>query len=224
MLNVEQISACLQSALDDDDLCKEAFTAWLQIFEAMNVEQDIGEGFISLTFTAIVQHWGQLSADIQQHTHSVVSILFKDHGKMIQELVELLPSMKDIPLLSKFETQLERLKSQQNESRRFATIAQRCRDENSRIALQGLRELLPYLHIAQTWIHASVASEQPNPVVAELVRALLDASARFNNDYKEISELAAQCLGVIGCLDPNSVETTREKQEMVVLSNFDLAS
>ncbi|KAI9726160.1 MAG: serine/threonine-protein kinase M1 [Chrysothrix sp. TS-e1954] len=219
-----QISACLQSALDEEQLCNDAFAAWLKIFEALNVEQDVGEGIISLTFTAIVQHWHQLSPDLQQATHSTVASLFKDHGHMMQDVVELLPSLKNIPLMSKFETQLERLKSQLNEARRFSSFSRRCKDENSRVVLQGLRELLPYLRAEQVWIHTSAASEQPDPVVADLVRSLLDACAKFSNDSKGIADLSAQCLGIIGCLDPNSVETVREKQDMVVLSNFSIAS
>lgn len=175
-------------------------------------------------FTAAVQHWDQLSSELQQAVHNTISSLFTQHGHVIQNLVELLPAIPSIPLLSKFERQLERLRTQLNQTRRFSAFSKRCRDENSRVVLQALRELLPYLRAEQDWIHESAASEQPSPVIADLVRSLLDVCVKFSEGSDEVLNLCAQCLGIVGCLDPNTIETVREKQDMVVLSNFALAS
>jgi len=49
----------------------------------------------------------------------------------------------------------------------------------------------------------------------------LDCCVKFNTSSDSITLLSARCLGLIGCLDPNRVETVKEKKDILVLSNFD---
>jgi serine/threonine-protein kinase ATR len=91
--------------------------------------------------------------------------------------------------------------------------------ENSGVAAQALVELKAYLRQHQSFLQASAVSEQPDAVVGQLVRAILDTCVKFN-DLHDIAQLSAECIGLIGCLDSNRVESVREQREMVMVSNF----
>lgn len=149
--------------------------------------------------------------------------LTKSHNNVLKEHIASLPSLASIPEMSKIDSQIAKLKSHLELNTLFEAFAHRCRDENSAIVTQALQELAPFLEVNQGYLQESAASETPSPVLAELSRALLDACVRFSDDAGEISKLCAQCLGLIGCLDPNKVDADVTKREIIVLTNFEKA-
>ena len=215
---MRKIRACLQTALGNTELCNEAFCSWTALIEVLG-DADL-QNLIGPTFTAIVQRWSVFSPTTQQHVFDAVARLLKERGTIIQDNITSIPSMADIALLSKFETQISRLKGHLDIGQRLASFSQRCKDENAMVVLQALRELRLYLEQNQSWIHTSASSEQPSPIIADVVRSLLDTCARFNDREAETAELSTYCLGIIGCLDSNRVDIVREKHEMIILSNF----
>ncbi|KAA8650030.1 protein kinase MEC1 [Aspergillus tanneri] len=68
---------------------------------------------------------------------------------------------------------------------------------------QALTELVPYLSKHEEFLHRTVLSEQPDPVVAHLVRALLDCCVKFNMSSDVITY------------------SVKEKKDILVLSNFE---
>ena len=184
------------------------------------VRHQTAEDLIEHTLTIVMQKWKHFSTDSQELAYNVIAFLFKSHGSFIQDNASLIPSLASIPMLSKFESQLSRLKDRIDPHQMFVSFAKRCEDENGMAVCQALRELLVYLEQHQQWIHDSASSEQPLPSVAKLTRSLLDASTRFNEGSSETLQLCGQCLGIIGCLDPNRVDTVKEAHEMILKSNF----
>ncbi|KAF2097301.1 hypothetical protein NA57DRAFT_41563 [Rhizodiscina lignyota] len=216
---IPQMRACLQSALNEPDLCDDAFVAWTRL--VMSVDKEDTENLIEYTFTLIVRYWNTFSPASQQRAHDLISQIIKDHNAEIKDKVLSLPSLSSIPLMSKYDTEFAKFKNAELPLRHFEAFARRCNDENALIVRQALLELSPYLEDNQKFIHDSVMAAQPNAVIDTLVRAILDASIRFLEGHIEISMLCAQCLGLIGSLDPNTVEATRTKKEVMALSNFD---
>ena len=172
----------------------------------------------------VAQKWECITQKTQERLQVSVKYLFDNHSTLILEKADLIPSLPADPLMSKFESDLSKLKSHMDIGRALTSLCKRCRDENSTEVLQALRELFPYLESNQSWIHESASSEVPLPAVADLARTLLDTSFKFSDSHPEISVMSAQCLGVIGCLDPNRIETVREKNELLLISNFNQAN
>lgn len=182
-------------------------------------EEDV-EHLINPTFAIIAQHWESFNSTVQERTYQMVSLLLKTHAGMVREMVNVIPSIDKIPLLSKFETELGKLKAQMDHRHQFQAFTARCQEENATVVLRALTELENYLIDHQSFLQASAISEQPDPVIAELVRSLLDACVRFSEGSSEIALLCARCLGLIGCLDPTRIEAVRESRDILVLSNF----
>jgi serine/threonine-protein kinase ATR len=132
-----------------------------------------------------------------------------------------MPSLSSIPALTKFEKQICEFKAPMDVRAHFMAFVRRCQNENSAVVEQALNELVPYLGENEGFLHACVLNEQPDTVVSLLTRSLLDCCLKFKNSSRVIMGLSAKCLGLIGCLDPNRVETIKEKKDILVLSNFD---
>lgn len=216
---VPQIRACLPNAVNEPELCDEAFAAWATLLET--VEEEEAETLVEHTFAMIVQAWESFSDDTRLRAYNLISTLIKKFNGLLKDKILNLPSLGSIPMLSKFESEIAKFKTGAPLTAHFEAFSQRCSDENKVVVEQALLELLPFLESNQNFIHASVMTTQPNAVIPLLTRSLLDASTRFLEVSPRISSLCAECLGIIGCMDPNRIEATRTKHEVMVLSNFD---
>ena len=172
------------------------------------------------TFALLVQHWKSFLPEIQNRAHDMVSHLLKTHSSLIRDIVHTLPSLASIPLMARFEEELGKLKAQMDVKHHFRAFSRRCQNENATVVATALNELSSYLEQHQGFLHDVAKSEQPDLVVSQVARSILDTSVHFSSMYPDIAVLCARCMGLVGCLDPTRVEAAREKREILVLSNF----
>ncbi|KAF2086780.1 putative phosphatidylinositol 3 and 4-kinase [Saccharata proteae CBS 121410] len=216
-----QIRACIQSAFDIPQLLKQAFSVWASLLTALD-EEDL-EPLIDQTFSVVAQHWRSFDDDLQVMAHKMISDLVRDHNDLLKSRVDMLPSLVGVPGLSKIESEIDRFRPK-NSVESFQAFTLRCQDENAIVVIQALRELIPFLESNQRFIYDSAISQHPGPAISDICRAILDACTRFAESSSEIPILCAQCLGLIGCLDPSRTETVRARKDILVLSNFERAN
>ncbi|KAF2135717.1 uncharacterized protein K452DRAFT_322886 [Aplosporella prunicola CBS 121167] len=213
-----QIRACLQSAFDVPQLRNKAFSVWSSLLSAVT-EEDI-EPLIDQTFSVIAQNWDSFDPDVQTGAHDLIDGLVKKHNAVLRNRINMLPSLASIPMMNKIDSQIKRFK-QTSPVGQYAAFSQRCANENAPVVTQALKDLIIYLEENQSFVHESVASQHPSPLIAELCRSVMDASARFTETHPEINILSAKALGLIGCLDPSRAEAVRPKRDVLMLSNMD---
>ncbi|KEQ70449.1 hypothetical protein M436DRAFT_53559 [Aureobasidium namibiae CBS 147.97] len=217
-----QIRACLQSAIDQPQLQEAALSAWLTLVQVL--EGDDVADMVDHTFALVAQHWDGLSSVLQMKIHDTISGMVKTHSNVIREKLMTIPSLASIPLMSKIGLEIQRLKKDERPEVHLRAFAKRLHDENVAIVTQGLRELVPWLGENQGFVHEAAVSEQPKATIANLMRALLDVCTRYADHDSTVVDLSAQCIGIIGCLDPNNVDMSSSKRQVLVLSNFEKAT
>jgi serine/threonine-protein kinase ATR len=176
------------------------------------------------TFALVAQHWDGLSSALQMKTHDTISEMVKTHSNVIREKLMTIPSLASIPLMSKIGLEIQRLKKDERPEVHLRAFAKRLHDENVAIVTQGLRELVPWLGENQGFVHEAAVSEQPKAAIADLMRALLDVCTKYADHDATVVDLSAQCIGIVGCLDPNNVDMSSSKRQVLVLSNFEKAT
>ncbi|KAL4923269.1 protein kinase MEC1 [Aspergillus undulatus] len=214
-----QICACLRSALETKELCNQAFTVWGVLVSSLQEEEV--EPLLDQTLSIVIKHWMTFTEDTRKFAYKLVEHILETHSELLREICGTMPSLASIPVLHKFEAKLDEIKGAMDVRTHFIAFARRCSSENATVVEQALRELVLYLSRYEEFVHRSVLSEQPDAAVVHLVRTLLDCCVKFNTTSESIALLSARCLGHIGCLDPNRVESIKEKKEILVLSNFD---
>ena len=185
-----------------------------------NLGEDEIATLVDPTFATFIQHWDSFQAELQAQAYDMISNIVTKYPSMIRDIAHTLPSLASIPLMAKFEEDLSKFKVQMDVKHQLEALSHRCQSENAIVALRALDELAGYLADHQDFLHQTANSEQPEPVVAQLTRAILDASILFSSTHPEIAVLCARCLGFVGCLDPTRIEAVRDKKEILVLSNF----
>lgn len=188
------------------------------------LESDDVADLVDHTFALVAQHWDNLSSTLHTNIHETISEMVRIHNSVIREKLMTIPSLASIPLMSKIDSQIQRLRKDERADVHLRAFAKRLQDENITIVTQGLRELVPWLGKHQSFVHEAAVSEQPKTAIAEIMRALLDVCTKYANKGLEAVDLSAQCIGIIGCLDPNNVEASSSKWQVLVLSNFEKAS
>lgn len=216
-----QIGAFLRSAIENRELCNSAFTAWITMLDTLG-EDEIGT-LLDPTFAIIAQYWETFNPQVQEQAYAAVSQLLKTHAGMIRDAVKTIPSLASIPLMSKFEEELSKIKAQIDIKHQFQAFCERCQNENVTVVIRALTELECYLTEHQRFLHDASMHEQPDPVVGELIRSILDSCVLLGEFHSDISLLSAKCIGLIGCVDPTRVETVRDNKGMLVLHNFEEA-
>lgn len=203
----------------DPQLCDQTFLVWAALLEVLD-EEDL-DIVVDQTFALIAQNWEIFSEDTHVKANETLMALVKKHNGLLMERISSLPSLAAIPMLSKLERELARLKERENKVSVIDAFCVRFKDENAVVVRHALKELIPWLEEHQKILHQAAMSDKPFPSLPSLVRALLDASVQFSEDGDDIPVLCARCLGMIGGLDPFRVETVREKSHILVLSNFE---
>ncbi|OKL62432.1 hypothetical protein UA08_02676 [Talaromyces atroroseus] len=218
---IPQICSCLRSSLEVDELCDHAFSVWCILITYL--EPDEVEALIDQSIAIIVRYWKSIQEGSKQMALILMDHLFQHHSYQLREIFQTLPSLLSIPEMSRFEAQINNIKGSMDISERLGAFSVRCQSESLTVVEQALQELVSFLDDKNGLLHKMLVNNQSNSGVAQLTRTLLDCCLKFQSGSDEIAILSARALGLIGCLDPNRVEITKEKKDIVVLSNFAIA-
>ncbi|ESZ94262.1 hypothetical protein SBOR_5330 [Sclerotinia borealis F-4128] len=213
-----QICACLQSALAQKDLQASAFSAWSAMLRYLD-DADV-EWMLESTFVIIIQHWESFDDFTKKAAEEILQYLLQKRAHLIRNKIVNLPSLSQFSQLVDIEHKLNSIRRPTDVSNGFQIFSRRIRHENAGVVAQALFELKDLLQSQQSYLQASAVSEQPDVVVGKLVRSIMDACIKFNESHHDIAKLSGDCIGLIGCLDPNRVEAVRNQREMVVIMNF----
>jgi serine/threonine-protein kinase ATR len=214
-----QIYACLQSALSNDELRSTAFQAWGTMIRSLD-DEEVAD-MLESTFSTIIQQWQRFDDSTKKYAQELIEYILDKRFQTLGLNADRLPSLAQIPELLPCQRRLDKMRSKSDTRQQYIIFCERIAHEHSSVVIQGLTELTIFLRKNQDFLQASAASEQPDKVVGELLRTILDVCVKFNGSNVDIARLSAECIGLIGCLDPNRVEAVRERNEFVVVSNFD---
>lgn len=185
-------------------------------------DEEIGS-LLENTFSTIILRWEEFDEKGHEHAAQLIEHLLDKRYALLRDFIDFIPPLDQVPELAIYENKLKILRADIDVRRQYETFSRRINHEHASVVAQALSELERFLRKNQSFLQASAVSEQPDSVVTDLLRSILDACVRFNGSNIDIARLATQCIGLIGCLDSNRVETVRERREMVVVSNFDEA-
>ncbi|KAF4124503.1 serine/threonine-protein kinase ATR [Geosmithia morbida] len=215
-----QISACLMSALPQDSLRGEAFVCWSSMIT--NLEEEDVEALLETTFFIVHRYWTSLDTAGTGVVDKMMRFLLSSYEPSLTRYITKLPSLCGLSGLEDVEAKLNGLRPALAPETAFDIFAQRIRHDSSGVVHLALSELVPYLKANQSALYASVISQRPDSAITTLLRALLDCTSKYNGIQPDISRLCMECLGLVGCLDSNQVETVREQRSIVILSNFEV--
>lgn len=186
-----------------------------------NLEEEDVEALLETTFFVVHRYWPSLDASTKDVVSSMMKFLLDSYEAPLSKFISRLPSLRTLSGLEAIESRLKKLRPALSSEAAFVTFSQRIRNDSSGVVHLALVELVPYLKSNQAALYASAISQRPDPSITTLLRSLLDCASKYSGIQNDISRLCMECLGLVGCLDSNLIETVREQKSIVILSNFE---
>ncbi|RCI08728.1 hypothetical protein L249_4681 [Ophiocordyceps polyrhachis-furcata BCC 54312] len=214
-----QMSACLLSAISQDVLREVSFSCWVAMLT--NFEEEDVEILIEPTLFIVSRYWSVFSRCTGQAAKDMLEFLLDKHATVVTAYIHKIPSLSHIAELADIESRLSALRPALASDEALYAFAERVAHDYSGVVHQALSELVPYLRENQSALYTSAVSQSPDSAVTSVLRALLDCACKYNGLQSDISRLCVECVGLIGCLDSNRIETVRERRSIVVLDNFE---
>lgn len=207
------------AAISVYDLREQAFICWTTMLSNLG-DEDV-EVLLDTTFFVIIHYWPLSNEATRRRMDGLVRYLTEEHAAILDAEAHRIPSMASVPDLQNLEALVAPFRKPLETSDAFSVFADRISHEYSGVAMLALEELVDYLKSHQGYLQTSAISENPDPVLATLLRSLLDCASRHNGLDLDVARLCTECIGLIGCIDSNRVEATREQKSIVVLDNFE---
>lgn len=217
---VPQITASLQHAMQSPDLRLEGLLAWRSLLGEL--DPIALKPLISHSFCLVRALWPVASILERAELEGLIRF-FVDHPDLTAQHVLSLPRLNGLSEdLDKIEREIDR---------RFRTakadtvltscraLAALCASDNTIIAEQGLHELSRILTENSALAANLIDKDDRLNLLDLLLRLLLDVCTRHPNTI--LQRLAADCLGLLGAIDPVRHDAARNKARTVVLHNFE---
>ncbi|KAK6532224.1 serine/threonine-protein kinase M1 [Arthrobotrys megalospora] len=213
-----QISACLSSALEIKGLQETTLSVWYALMTEMP-SVDIAPYF-PVVLCLLIKSWAEFGEPSKKLGRSLLSQMFEMHRAELQNEADSLPSMGVIPEFDQYEKLLSRSRNKDLKER-LRILSARSTHENPLVVERALTELKGYLEKNEHFIRGITNDEIPDSVVAEVIRNLLDVCVKHGQSANSIAKLSSECLGMIGAVDPNRIESPRKLDDLMILHNFE---
>ncbi|EIN10974.1 hypothetical protein PUNSTDRAFT_63830 [Punctularia strigosozonata HHB-11173 SS5] len=214
-----QIMATLQTSILVRVLAESTIDSW-RIFIHTLAPQDLGP-HVGPTSAAVVAVWATLSESARTTAAQCLSYIVLDVGEQIGDHLDDMVDLRMLPELEHVHNSLAAWRSRLTPSDRLAHIIQRSSSENLTVALQSLHELRVFMLEHEPDFCGKLASgDMFDPLVGQLMTALMSAASRDGEDVEELHLLAYECIGALGALDPDRVDVGTGETTMIVLNNF----
>lgn len=211
--------ASLLAAISVYDLREQAFACWTTMLNNLGSE-DV-EVLLDTTFFVIIHYWPLSNEATRRRMDGLVRYVTEEHAAVLEAESDKIPSMGGVSGLEKLEELVAPFRRPLDPSDAFSVFADRISHEYSGVVMLALEELVVYLKSNQGYLQTSAISEYPDPVLAALLRSLLDCASRHNGVDLDVARLCTECIGLVGCIDSNRIEAPREQKFIVVLDNFE---
>lgn len=206
-----QICTILQSALEIPELVGTALTTWKVMVGGLGDNVDI----VDLTFAVISLIWSTLNDKNKTIAQDIV-MEFSRNPAIIDRL-----QSKAVPSLP---AELQKIMPNiEIESfARLQGIIGRSHQDNIYMIRQTLKDLVDLFANHSYLIQNCMASDHGKEQLALVLRFLLDSADKFRGvPRSEVPGLCSQVMGLLGALDPNSIDILRNAGDFVVASNFE---
>lgn len=201
----------------DDPLRWSAIEAWGTLVESVHS----GEVATMLAHLLAVftQTWPLCSTREKDLIKMVIQDAITRHEEVVMTDYTM-PTLSYIPELESIAKRLDSWRDKAAPRFLLEILIRRCSHETAVICNRGLLELRDFLVKQESFIHGLIMGEICDKLVTQLLRCLLDLTAKYHDTDSEIIGLAVECLGIVGAVDPSRTHAAKEIVDMTLRHNF----
>lgn len=211
-----QIIASLQSTLEIPELRLPTLQTWCKYVELLRYTA-VGP-YIGATIAAIVANWANFDLDEREQARLIIGHI-AGNAKHLAEFRDDIVRFGHIEKLANYNRILLDYRKGWTITEQLEKLIERTDSKNIAIATESMRELRNLLKEKHSEVMQLAQGDAFEPVLGQTVRSLLAAATR-TVDCEDLRDLAYECFGIIGALDPDRFATGGEEKSMLISSNF----
>ncbi|KAG1768696.1 hypothetical protein EDD22DRAFT_1041450 [Suillus occidentalis] len=218
-----QIMATLQTMFLVPELAEVTLSTWYTFLSTLNIEDVIPH--IGTTSAAIVSAWSVLSPSTQESAKKCLRYVVSDVGSTVRNdskaYLDEVVDLGHIPELSEIHTQLQSVRIWDPRAQ-LQKILDRCSSNNITVAQVALAELQNFMKNKQaSFIQNLAAGDTFDPLIESIQLTLLQVVTRDGEGSDTLRQLAFECMGILGAVDPDRCDLKSPDTKMIVRNNFE---
>ncbi|GAA5994714.1 protein kinase MEC1 [Rhodotorula paludigena] len=213
-----QIMATLQTALDLAGLRLATLKAFGSFIESLKFS-DLS-GFIGPTTAVFVRLWPELTPAERNAAADTINYLVVDNGEGLVQYVHDVADLSGIDELGEANKRLRQARRSWTFDGCLRHLLDRVSSENDVVTFQALRELRAFLEQNSVKVQALASGDSFQAGMGRLVEVLLGASVKDGPENELLRNVAFECIGILGAVDPDRFELPPVEQPPIVLENF----
>ena len=211
--------ASLQTMVVAPQFSDAALSSWYCFISTLN-PADIGS-HVGPTSASIVASWGSFSPYGREMAtrclHFVIVVQGASLGARLAEVADL----SSIPELYELSGRLENVRAEWTPSEQLKTLLERLDSESLTVAIRSAIELKAFLLVGgEEHVRSLTNGDVFDPLAGHLVSVLYRAACRDGEGTEVLHELAFECIGIVGAIDPDRFELRVHDHKMIMTSNF----
>lgn len=215
---VHQIMATMQSMLTIPALAHETLFSW-HTFITTLAFRDIGP-YVGPTSAAFVAAWPDIGDSGRELVKQAFKYLILDNADAIGTSLDEIVRLDNIPDLAPYSTKLDGLRTSWSPTRQLENLLSRVKSDNIIVAELSLLELKQFMDRNQQHILKLASGDVFDTVISKVVASLWDVVCRDGEGVETLQELAFDCIGRLGAVDPDRLELVASDSSMILYQNF----
>ncbi|ORX38472.1 hypothetical protein BD324DRAFT_641616 [Kockovaella imperatae] len=189
---------------------------WLAFIRTLRYS-DIGP-FVGRTTATLVANWASFDPNDRGVAKDIVSEI-ADNAKHLSAYLDDIVGLDHIPELRSAGDKLTASRKGLGFAEQLAKLLERVRSKNIAVATTSIRELRDVLLDHPRDRSALAEGDAFHPLVASTMQTLLSTSSR-DAEFMSFCDMAYECLGIVGALDPDRCVSNSDSGTMTIMSNF----
>lgn len=210
--------ATLQSALEVEGLRDVTLCAFKTFFSSLKFSE-IGP-FIGTTSATFVRLWSDFTIPERETAVKTLEYIVIQNADNLTSFVQDIADLSGIPELDRANTRLEQIRRSWSFSQRSDYLLTRIGSENDVVSLQALKELKKLMLKDATRLQAYSSADTFDKSVGRLIKVVFSVAIKDGQENEAMRNLAFECIGILGALDPDRLDIVPSDSATIVLQNF----
>ena len=206
----------LQSTLVIPELRFETLNTWATFVRTMKFV-DFGP-FVGRTTGALLANWADFEVEEREIATTMISEIAQN-AKELKPYLDEIVGLEGIPELADAAGILMATRRKLPPQQQLQKVLERASSQNTAIATTSIRELRTFLLDRHELLAQFSLGDSFDPLVPNIIRTLLGAATR-EGDCEALRQIAYECLGIVGALDPDRFTLPSDPPPMTILANF----
>jgi serine/threonine-protein kinase ATR len=211
--------ATLQVTLGVPELSDVTLDSWFTFLKTLDHRDALSHA--GPTSASLVSYWQLLSPYGREVSGKIMRylVLEIENGADIKGLDDIV-DVSPIGELSDVQARLHTLRRGWSVEDRLYRLLERVSSDSSTVTLQALKEVRSLLDEQRNFFQCLASGDFFDPLIGRTLRILSSVAARDVDGIEDVRLVAFECIGAIGALDPDRLDSGMGDSRPIVLKDF----